>query len=800
MMIMNRIYFAPVLAFMAFISIIYIFGQDASAIGISPPGMEAGTLNSSGANIFSFQLKNLNPSHYSINMTFELTPSSKYLLPYVSFSPPSAIISPGNRTLGFSVTIDGSVSVGDHLLIFVPKPRLAEDPVNNYSVSGNIDASGIVIDTSAAYIEFTKSAVVVPPEPPQSSSSSSGGGAALPMPPQAKKSNATIVVVTEYIGLIIETPKLVKAADPSVIIKIKLKNTGNVNLSLLMNIIGNPPLSLKYDPNIGDIYTDEQKEVEVTISNFSSAEHLIRVAVTDADLEKTWSAAFNVVVPEKPRGLSDKNCIEYLPANYTIVSDQKSGISMNVKNKCNITLHNLNIIVSSLDYREYVRELYANETRTVDMYFTLKEGTSRHTVIFEYDEGETIGEITIFSSASYINSILKLSAFFLILAVLLIMFIFARKNRRAIFAEAKMPPELKERIEKLKTEITSTEDIVSRLSAKKGALETKIVQLTSAVREEEDTAKQLSSYLKSISSSIEEKKRSFESLKSQDNLKDAKALKIKFQFELAQLEGSIVSKKEILKSLDTKQKSLSGRENDIIQVLSQLKSYMRPASAEPERSVGQVGQISLKKEESIDKRRQELVTIKEHIIAGIKPSIEHYERPPEILEELSLRNTMDQLKVSIGVEKKTVESLKKEETMLKVRVTPKNIWAIILENLKACVEEEKKIFELMKSKKESIHQNKESHKERLVTYQEHLYSLKDVNTIEKLNEKKESLNDALLALERLYDDRIISKEIYDSRGIVKLELEAIDKKIHERLEEMKIIKKEAEQILGRVPE
>lgn len=798
---MRRIFYTLTLAFVAFIYLIAILGQTATAIGISPPGIEAGTLNSSGSNTYSFQLKNLNPSYYNINVTFELTPGSKYLLPYVSFSPPSAIIYPDNKTLDFSVTIGGSVSAGDHLLVFVPKPNLAENPEHNSSGSGNIDASGIVIDTAAAYIEFTKSAIIVPPVPPAPSSSSSGGGssgggAALPVQPKDRKSNATIVVVTEYTGLIIEAPRLVKAADPSVTIKIKLKNTGNVNLSLLMNITGNPPLSLKYDPGIGGVFSGEQKEVEVTISNFSSAEHLIRVAVTDADLEKTWSAAFNVVVPEKPRGMSDKNCIEYRPANYDVVADRKSGISMNIKNNCNITLHNLNIIVSSLDYREYVRELYANETRTVDMYFTLKEGTSKHTLIFEYDEGETVGEIIIVSAASYMNNILKFGAFLLVLAALLIMFMFARKNRRAISAEVKMPPELKSRIDKLKTEITSTEDIVSRLSAKKGALETKIVQLTSAVREEEDTAKQLSSYLKSISSSIGEKKKSFESLKSEENLKDSGKLKIKFQFELAQLERSIDSKKEILKSLDAKQKSLSAEDSDVEKVLSKLKSYFGPASAEPERSVGK---ISLKKEECADKRRQEIVTIKEHITAGIKPSIEHYERPPEIREELSLRNTMDQLRVSIGVEKKTVESLKKEETMLKVRVTPKNIWAIILENLKACVEEEKKIFELMKSKKESIHQNKESHKERLVTYQEHLYTMKGVNTVEKLTEKKDSLNDALLALERLYDDKIISKEIYDSRGIVKLELEAIDKKIRDRLEEMKVIKKEAERILGRVP-
>jgi len=800
---MRKLFFAII--FFAYVAC--IISQDSYAIGVSPEGISGGALNLSVLTVFRFDVRNINPSPYRLNLTFELTPTSKYLSHNVVFSPQNIVIEKDMENADFYLIIGGSISEGDHLLVFVPRVNILDDPEINGSA--NISGAGIAVSTAAAYLEFTINVSSVPPSPPSEPSSSPSSSPAPVYEMRStstnmvqNKSNATLIIITESPGIVIDVPKFVKAADPGVTIKIKIKNVGDKTRDLLLNLSAAPPLSFRYDPVIGHLNSGEEKEVDVTIGNFTSSEHLVDVLVSEKGLNNSWSAAINVIVPEKPRGIAGENCIEYYPKNFTIDAYQESGISLNIKNRCNITINNLRAIVTYFGSLKAISSLAENESTSIDIYFTLPEGETKHTIIFSYDEGETVGEIRIKSLDRYSLYRWYMAAFFAIISIFVMLFGLPRKKKNEI-TDQDIPKYLKTRIEKLKIEVRNTEDFISLLSATRTDTISGVAKLEQMIQYEDNNSKQIESCLKIITGSIEEKKYTVELLSDESAAKNtdyANLLKNEFLI----IGKSIEDKKEILDSFNKQQKS---------GIINQLKFWSG-------RFIALVSShfVSSRSENELSNQWLDLYAnpgkshgldgLKEHILSGQKAALSDdgsniavFEKSASRPYSSSFTTFLAHLGHDIISETKLLEDLMSREQFLMGDVGKKELSRAIHDMNKQIVEE-KIMVELLKYESEEILQKENAAKKELESCQKRLAMLNKKNTIasmqemtEGMNELKAGINELLSALMRLCEDKILSKKIDDSENIVKMELEIIDMKIEEKLKRRDSIINDAEQFL-----
>ncbi len=773
---------------------IFALGANAQAIGISPPGIEVAAFNLTAPNTFLFEIKNLNNVPYTLNLTFEMTPSSNYLEPYVTFSPPGMQITPEDKKTNFTITLVGGIPSGNHLLVFIPRIEfIEEEPQMNDT--GSINTAGIIISTSAAYIDFTiPGGPPLPPPPPPPPPGPSGGGPPsgdVPFPPEEEPDITE--VPEKIINLTIEVPLVVRAVEPGVTVTIKLKNTGDITLkNLTIELVSTPPLNQEYDKQIGTLYPNQQKAINVKLSNFTGTEHIIEAIVSDLETGNKWTVNFTLRVPEEPRGTIGQNCIEYIPKNFTVKADKKSQISINIKNKCNISLHDINAIINSLGYREVIGKLDRNETRTITLDVLLPGGISNHRVIFVYSEGETTGQISINAAVSYLGIILNAIALILLFIVLLlilylILYLY-RKNRKEVH-ERQPQTGVRERIYKLRKDIKSIDDLISKSSGKKATIESQIFEKKQELDNAERTEEQLKMCLENVRGSIEYKKKLLISFKDRETLEKGDELRL-LEEELKQLEESIKAKRALLDSLASHQKrEVSPVYRTFKSILNNLKLNIRKIY---------LAHIRPQIEKPLEKEEYRL--LKHHIVSNREKSTEPKITSPDTLtqkdlsgkEEIISKNLLGQLKSSIEKEKDTLYSLKTEEDLLDNPVFKETIIERNFNELQSVIGEEKELLKSLRTEEESLHLKSEAYKRSLIRYRKELSSLKDAKNVRILDEKKKSLQDVLLALERLHKHNIISKDVYDSHRFLELELNSVDKIIYKKSKEEDAIKKEAE--------
>ncbi len=843
---------------------IFALGANAHAIGISPPGIEAAAFNLTAPNTFLFEIKNLNNVPYTLNLTFEMTPSSNYLEPYVTFSPPGMQITPEDKKTNFTITLTGNIPSGNHLLVFIPRIEfIEEEPQMNDT--GSINTAGIIISTSAAYIDFTIPEGPPPPPPPPPPPGPSGSGPPSGDAPSPLEEDSNVTEVPEkIINLTIEVPLVVKAVEPGVTVTIKLKNTGDITLkNLTIEFVSTPPLNQEYDKQIGTLYPNQQKAINVKLSDFTGTEHIIEATVSDLETGNKWAINFTVRVPKEPRGTIGQNCIEYIPKNFTVKADKKSQIRINIKNKCNISLHDINAIINSLGYREVIGKLDKNESRTITLDVLLPGGISNHRVIFVYSEGETTGQISINAAVSYLGIILNAIALILLFIVLLlilylILYLY-RKNRKEVH-ERQPQTGVRERIHKLRKDIKGIDDLISKSSGKKAAIESQIFEKKQELDNAERTEEQLKMCLENVRGSIEYKKKLLESFNNRGTLEKGDELRL-LEEELKQLEESIKAKRALLNSLASRQKrEVSTVYRTFKSILNNLKPYIRkiylahirpqiekPLEKEEYRLlkhhiVSNRGKSTESKNavpDTMDKKqtpghqREESIlknilnqlrsyignihkdsktdqlpenlhydSAKYHIEPDLEKSTEPKITSPDTLtqkdlsdkEEKISENLLGQLKSSIEKEKDTLYSLKTEEDLLDNPVFKETILERNFNELQSVIGEEKELLKSLRTEEESLHLKSEAYKRSLIRYRKELSSLSDAKNVRILDEKKKSLQDVLLALERLHKHDIISKDVYDSHRFLELELNSVDKIIYKKLKEEDAIKKEAEGI------
>ena len=768
----------------------YLLTANARAIGISPPGIEAAAFNLTAPNTFLFEMKNLNNVPYTLNLTFEMAPSSNYLEPYVTFSPPGMQITPEDKKTNFTITLTGDIPFGNHLLVFIPRVQsIEEEPQMNDT--GNINTAGTIISTSAAYIDFTvPGGPPPPPPPPPPGPSGSGPSGDIPSPPE-EEPNVTEVPEEKIINLTIEAPLVVKAVEPGVTVTIKLKNTGDITLkNLTIEFVSTPPLNQEYDKQIGTLYPNQQKAINVKLGNFTGTEHIIEAIVSDLETGNKWAINFTVRVPEEPRGTIGQNCMEYIPKNFTLKAGKKSQIRINIKNKCNISLHDINAIINSLGYREVIGKLDKNESRTITVDVMLPAGISNHRVIFVYSEGETTGQISINAAVSYLGIILNAIALILIFIVLLLILYLYRKNREEIHERQPLTG-VRERIYKLRKEIKRIDDSISKSSGKKAAIESQIFEKKQEIDNAERTEEQLKMCLENVKESIEYKKTLLKSFNSRETLEKGDDLRL-LEEELKQLEESIKAKRALLNSLASRQKrEVNAVYRTFKSILNSLKPYIRKIY---------LAHIRPQIEKPLEKEEYRL--LKHHIVSRPEKSTEPKITSPDTLtqkdlsgkEEIISENLLGQLKSSIEKEKDTLYSLKTGEDLLDNPLFKETIIKRNFNDLQSVIGEEKELLKSLRTEEESLHLKSEAYKRSLIRYRKELSSLNNAKNVRILDEKKKSLQDVLLALERLHEHNIISKDVYDSHKFLELELNSVDKIIYKKLKEEDATKKEAERI------
>ncbi len=844
-----------------FITSICILVANAHAVGISPPGIEAGTLDLTTPDTFLFEIKNLNNIPYTLNLTFETTPSSNYLEPYITFTPPAMQITPQDKKTNFTITITSGIPAGNHLLIFIPRIEFIE-PEPQMNDTGNINTAGTILSTSAAYIDFT--IPEVPPPPPPDPPGSGAAPADVPISPE------------EIINLTIEAPLHVKAVEPSVTVTIKLKNTGDITLkNLTLELISTPSLNLEYDNQIGTLYPNQQKAINVKLSNFTGTDYFIGVLVSDSETQKNWTANFTVHVPDEPRGTISLDCIEYTPKNFKVTANKKSQIKLDIKNKCNISLHNLNTRITTLGYSEVIETLNLNETRTISIDVLLPPGISDHEIVFTYAEGEATGHITIDAAVSFMTLILRAIAsillFILLIYILLFLLHLYRKNinggiKKESHKDHKLS-DIKEKIYKLKLVIKTTDDLLSKHSRNKDILECKISEKRQELDYAERTEEQLKTCLENLKKSIESKEMFLESSKGRvipGKIGEIELLKN----ELKQLEKSIKAKTELLNSFRRIQNPrVNVSKHRLKNILNNLKLYLgniylrhrhtqkekypknkeyqslkyhieskHRKSAQPKAAIQdthakrqaykpRIEESGYKtilnhlrsyirnifklhkdsKKEQLPEKQQDK-SAKYRIEPNLEKPMAQETTPMDTLtqkgtypeEEKIYEKFLGQLESSIEQEQRVFNSFKTEEDFLDNPVFKDKIVEHNFNNLQSVIGEEKELLRTLKTEAESVHIKSKTYRESLIGYQKELTNLSNVKNVRMLQEKKKSAQDVLLALERLYGHNIIGKDVYESPRFVELELNSIDKIISKNLKE-DIIKEEPEQIAKKKP-
>lgn len=360
----------------AIICLILLIGfvSPAFGIGILPSDREGGELDLDTIYNFSFTLTNTHP--YDLNITFETVNNN--LKSYITYNPSTLILNTTDNRIPFEVIINPkNIPHGNYILIFKPN-AISYKPELNYNE--NTSVAGIIVPTSTGTISFN-----VPEEPeipddlpdPESPS----GGLIGEMP-----------VISKIKLLEIEVPLFVKLTEESVLVIIKLKNTGTLNLRNL-SIILTPDnqVSLKYNQTVGNLSVSEEKNILVELSNTTAIRTGIKINVYDST--DNWSALF-MVYTETSRSIVETGCIEIEPKKFTIEADKNISLNLTLINICNTTLNNVAIEIAELNYTKNL--LTIEDHATIKLNLTLGKGEYHYKIKSAYDGGYSTSAITIY--------------------------------------------------------------------------------------------------------------------------------------------------------------------------------------------------------------------------------------------------------------------------------------------------------------------------------------------------------------------------------------------------------------------
>ncbi len=406
---------------MIFLIVLICLTTPVLGVGILPSDMEVGTLNTNEMYNFSFTLTNSYP--YNLNITFETL--TKDLEPYVSFNPKNLILEPADRKVPFEVIINPEdIQSGNHTLIFKPKVEV-EKPEINYT---DRSVAGIIVPTATGTISFEIPTKEIPTRIVEKVTEVRGP--------------SYYIYTVKYKDLEIEVPWLVEATEVTSV-TIRVKNTGNVSLeNLTINLTSKPKLDLKYNKSIGSLSPGEEKNIVVVISNYTNPHHFVKVIASD--LTRQWKSAFIIYAPEIPRVSIPADCIVSTPQNFTIEANKMTQINLNIKNLCNFSLHNVNVMIEGIGFIKHFDVIEKELSTTIDV--ELPKGTYYYEIMSIYDEGQS-------KSVIKIDSILTPEIYFIIALViiigLMVILLFYRRTKKLFLLKQKSAKQLKKERNKL---------------------------------------------------------------------------------------------------------------------------------------------------------------------------------------------------------------------------------------------------------------------------------------------------------------------------------------------------------------
>jgi len=399
------------------------FAVPLSAIGVDPTFVNAGVLESDNAYIFPFEITNRFPFSVPLDISFELTAASRSLENNTVFFPSSTIVNTNDTSIFFTVVISGleDVSEGDYILVFRPLPTPAEEAELNST--HNMTVASYIVPTAAAAINFSVSHPVSPPPspPPDSDGDDSSSPASLPTQSLPPAETEPIIDIKE---ITITAPWFFRVAQENDTILVKLTNTGTFNFtSLSVRTTTRPSFGVDYEENIGRLFSGEEKTIVFNISDFSSIYHFLGIVISDGEDE--WKKDIMVFVPETPREYvySDMDCIEFEPRNATVKKGEETRINLTVRNICDITLHNMNVVISGFDYLKHIEFVGPDSSLYLEMLQIPTEEDETYTVFFLYDEGKTVSHFHVHLKEGYGN-------IFVGIAAIIILFLIHRYRRQ----------------------------------------------------------------------------------------------------------------------------------------------------------------------------------------------------------------------------------------------------------------------------------------------------------------------------------------------------------------------------------
>ncbi|MCK5452608.1 MAG: hypothetical protein KAI51_04165, partial [Candidatus Aenigmarchaeota archaeon] len=195
-------------------------------------------------------------------------------------------------------------------------------------------------------------------------------------------------------------------------------NTGTFNFTeLSVRTTTMPSFGVDYEENIGRLFSGEEKTIVFNISDFSSIYHFLGIVISEGEDE--WKKDIMVFVPETPREqvFSDMDCIEFEPRNATVKRGEVIGINLTVRNICDITLHNMNVVISGFDYLEHIDFIRPDSSVYLEMSQIPTGKDETYTVLFLYDEGKTVSHFNVYLKKGYGNIFLGVAAIILLFLI-----------------------------------------------------------------------------------------------------------------------------------------------------------------------------------------------------------------------------------------------------------------------------------------------------------------------------------------------------------------------------------------------
>ncbi|NOQ55513.1 MAG: hypothetical protein GQ477_01765 [Nanohaloarchaea archaeon] len=374
-------------AFIGILISLIIFSQAVSAISVVPTYVDAGALEHGDAYVFSYEIINRLSSSVPANIDFQLTESSKYLEENIIFFPSNLDIDPDESHIYFSVLIVGTENIteGDHLILFRPVPIPIEQAEAN--ASHDMTVASHILQTTVVGINFSISSpgeVIIPTYSP-----SGGSSSVLQI---ISDTIYDVEIVDETKNIMITVPWFFRAAQKNETLSIKIKNVGASNFTdLVLDITGTPEFDIVYDTHINSLFSGEERIVDVNMSGFSNTYHFLNIVVSDDDGQK-WENNVIVYVPEEPRKAISYDCVVFEPKNVTIAKGTQTYVNLSILNTCNISLHNINVMIDGLNHLEHIGTLEPHKAQMFDIVMTVFEDKD-YPILFIYDEGKTSGRI-----------------------------------------------------------------------------------------------------------------------------------------------------------------------------------------------------------------------------------------------------------------------------------------------------------------------------------------------------------------------------------------------------------------------